>query len=612
MPTTPFAPLAPITPPAAPVADFASLFGFAPTDEQAAILDAFASDARFAIEALAGSGKTTTLKMVAKANPNVQMTYVAFNKAIADEARRTFPRNVTCSTMHSFAFRAMGKRFSERLNGPRVQAWQVAQALRIPNRFEFGSFSLRDRQVARLVTETIARFCHSAEQEPSLRHVPRVPGMDTPEAHRALTEFLMPFVARAWDDLQQPQGQLKFSHDVYLKLWSMGDPQLPGDVILADEFQDADPVIAHIVRRQMERGARIIPVGDNYQQIYQWRGAVNSLAAFGAEEMLALQKSFRFGPVIAERANLILEELGATLRLEGHEPVGSQLAVLDDPSAILCRTNAEAVSQLMLAQVAGIQAGLVGGTAAIEALAQAAGQLKRGEKTWHPELMAFESWVQVRQYVEESKEEARDLAVLVKLIDTFGEAAILDAVGRAVPEDRAELVISTAHKAKGREFDRVRIASDFRDPRDEETGEWDKGEGRLLYVALTRAISFLDDSACTWVETLADARGIVTERVPAGEVPARVIEVAPAPAEDAQVICDPEDGQYLVMHKTKYDPRLVDEQRGLPGRRYHGEYCGMAKVNRVRATHRALQVAERFGLTVSAEARARVEELGLA
>ena len=611
MPTTSFSPLLKVAAPAI-TTDFAALFGFSPTEEQAAILDAFASDKRFAIEALAGSGKTTTLKMVAKANPGTKMTYVAFNKAIADEARRTFPRNVTASTMHSFAFRAVGKKFADRLNGPRVQAWQVVNVLRIPSRFEFGSFSLRDRQIARLVTETIKRFCHSADEVPGTRHVPRVPGMDTPEAHRQLSEFLAPFIARAWDDLQQPTGALRFDHDIYLKTWSMGDPKLPGDVILADEFQDADPVIAHIVRKQMERGAQIIPVGDNYQQIYEWRGAVNSLAAFGAEEMLALQKSFRFGPVIAERANLILEELGATLRLEGHEPVGSQLAVLDDPSAILCRTNAEAVAQLMLAQVAGIQAGLVGGTAAIESLAQAAGQLKRGEKTWHPELMAFDSWVQVRAYVEESKEEARDLAVLVKLIDTFGEAAILEAVGRAVPEERAELVISTAHKAKGREFSRVRIASDFRDPRDEETGEWDKGEGRLLYVALTRAIDFLDDSACTWVETLADAKGVETERVAAEDVPARVIEVAAVPVEDAQVICDPEADDMLVMHKTKYDPRLVDEQRGLPGRRYHGEYCGMAKVNRVKATARALDVAARFGLTVSQQARSRVEELGLA
>lgn len=587
---------------------------FAPTPEQSDITDAFKTGETVVVEALAGTGKTTTLKLLAESDSR-RMTYVAFNRAIADEAARRFPRHVTSKTMHSFAFAAVGRRFSDRLNGPRVPAWQTASILRIPGSFEFGSFSLRDRAIARLAIETVNRFCHSAAEAPSVRHIPTVPGMNTYEAHKALCEFLMPFVDRAWADLQDPAGRLKFSHDVYLKLWAMGDPKLPGEVVLFDEAQDADPVIRGIVEAQAARGAQLVIVGDANQQIYEWRGAVNALDLFEAPHRLPLQKSFRFGPVIAEQANLILEQLDTDLRLEGHEPVGSQLAVLDDPDAVLCRTNAEAVATLMEAQVRGIQAGLVGGTQAVESLARAAQDLMRGEKTYHPDLVAFDSWAQVQEYVKEDKE-ARDLAVLVKLVDSHGPEVLLAAVERAVPESVADLVISTAHKAKGREWDRVRVAGDFVEPRDDE-GEWNPGELRLSYVTVTRAKRFLDATSMDWLTSLDMSFGSWTEDkvLKAEDVPVRVIETIPLPAAPRpaeQVICDPESTDRLIMHSTKWNPDLVDEQKRLSGRAYRGEYCGYEKVNIVRATHSALRVAEKYGLTISSEARARVEEMGLA
>lgn len=52
-----------------------------------------------------------------------------------------------------------------------------------------------------------------------------------------------------------------------------------------------------------------------------------------------------------------------------------------------------------------------------------------------------------------------------------------------------EVVISTAHKAKGREWDSVRLAGDFKHPDDMDTADL-----RLTYVAVTRAKEKLDIS----------------------------------------------------------------------------------------------------------------------
>jgi superfamily II DNA or RNA helicase len=75
-----------------------------PTGEQQANLDAAVTGGSVSISAAAGSGKTSTLRMIAEARPKTQMLYLAFNKAIQVEADGSFPPNVTCNTAHALAY----------------------------------------------------------------------------------------------------------------------------------------------------------------------------------------------------------------------------------------------------------------------------------------------------------------------------------------------------------------------------------------------------------------------------------------------------------------------------------------------------------------------------
>ena len=59
---------------------------------------------RLKVEAKAGSGKTSTLVEVARANPDKRFLYLAFNKAIVNEAKGKFPKNVVVKTTHSLAY----------------------------------------------------------------------------------------------------------------------------------------------------------------------------------------------------------------------------------------------------------------------------------------------------------------------------------------------------------------------------------------------------------------------------------------------------------------------------------------------------------------------------
>ena len=102
---------------------------FKPTSEQAAIVSAFKRGGDLVINAGAGTGKTSTLKMVSGAVPKKSLVYIAYNRAVADESGRSFPENTHCATAHSIAFRAVGRAYAHRLNSSRMPSRMVAARL---------------------------------------------------------------------------------------------------------------------------------------------------------------------------------------------------------------------------------------------------------------------------------------------------------------------------------------------------------------------------------------------------------------------------------------------------------------------------------------------------
>jgi hypothetical protein len=128
--------------------------------------------------------------------------------------------------------------------------------------------------------------------------------------------------------------------------------------------------------------------------------------------------------------------------------------------------------------------------------------LQSGRSTQHPELCAFASWAEVQDYVEQD-EAGADLAVFVRLVEQHGAGELIRAANHLVDERVAELTISTAHKAKGREWRRVQIAGDFKQPKADEEGRPGKlprAEAMLAYVSVTRAQHVLDRGGLSWID----------------------------------------------------------------------------------------------------------------
>ncbi|MER6425513.1 UvrD-helicase domain-containing protein [Streptomyces sp. NPDC001137] len=478
-----------------------------PTDEQAHAVDAFRAGHHLVLQAGAGTGKTSTLGLLADSTCR-RGRYLAFNKDIARDAATRFPRTVLCKTAHATAYAALGHRFTNRLNSPRQPAWKTGQALGITRPVRIGDHEISPRALSHSVLRTVTHYCYSADRTLARHHVPRLRGLDTPAGHTQLAHQVLPFALKAWDDLHNPErGVVRFEHDHYLKMWALTEPTIEADFLFLDEAQDTNPVLEEVFAAQ--RGhAQLVMVGDSAQAIYGWRGARDVMAGFDATP-LTLTRSFRFGPPIAEEANRWLTLADAPIRLTGTDTIATEVGSLDRPDAVLCRTNIGAMAEVMRLLAAGHRVALTRGGQQLASLALAARDLKDGRRTTHPELVLFPSWGEVQDYAAYDPA-GRDLQPFVDLVDTHGPDAILTAVDQLSDEAHADVTVSTAHTAKGREWPTVQIGNDFPPPRDTDQHDAEghpipepvnDTDARLAYVAVTRARQHLDLGGLSWINT---------------------------------------------------------------------------------------------------------------
>ncbi|MCU4750307.1 UvrD-helicase domain-containing protein [Streptomyces sp. G-5] len=403
---------------------------YPPTEEQQLIIEAAARRRlNVAVSALAGTGKSSTLKMLAQRMPGQRIVYMAFNKDIVGEAqaakaRGEYPPNVEVMTANGAAYRAVGKPYRHRMpsdrkgGAKRQKVEEVADLMRIYDGMTYAQHATISRlRVAMLARETINTWVKSADPEPTQAHVPWDNVL--PEHRAEVFGKLRPIVDRMWEDINDPDGRLTYDHDYVVKRWALAGYAVPGDVLLFDEAQDVNPVLDGVVRGAMDAGVQVVAVGDSHQAIYGFRGAADSLATLPVDARLTLTKSFRFGPEVADAGNRVLRMLGADLRLRGHEAKDSRIEELapGEADAVVCRTNTGVISEAISALEQGKRVAVAGGVQEIRSFVRAARSLQSGHVTEHRDLAAFADWDQVRAYVETESDAAGSMATFVRLID---------------------------------------------------------------------------------------------------------------------------------------------------------------------------------------------------
>lgn len=468
---------------------------FSPTDEQLAALQMAQTGNSFKIVAYAGAGKTSTLKLISE-HKQGRGLYLAFNKAIANDAQSKFPPNVRCQTFHSLAFRHVHRAITAKISLPKLTATRLADELKLSpielTRNVNGVNKptlLTKAKLGAIISDAITTFCKTSANFPAPRHL-TLPSWIQPDDAKQVQELLYPALVARWEQSIDPRHGAGIGHDIYLKLWTLSKPVIPADFILFDEAQDADPLMMGVL---MKQPCQTIYVGDAHQQIYEWRGAINAMKRLPCEQTL-LTQSFRFGACIADVANILLNALQETIPLRGNPTRESTL--IKNPTtgrknAILCRTNASAMSQLLSGLKLGHKVALQADSQRILRFCQGADALKSGQSVYGlPELAFFNHWREVQEFAETG--EGSEIKTWVKLIEEYGTKTITNAITRLTPPTQADYIVSTAHKSKGLEWASVKIHDDFLYDTNKLSVKISPEELRLLYVACTRGQYVLD------------------------------------------------------------------------------------------------------------------------
>lgn len=458
------------------------------TPEQVAFLEC--DDDKIRIRAFAGAAKTTSLVGYTKLRPQKRFLYLAFNRSVRDEAVARFPRNVDSKTTHQLAFAAIGREYAHKLS-PNLRLTDVANAL-----------DTRNWSMVKTIAETLNNFICSDDDCVSEKHLPEHGREYRNDQPASYVNSLFTYTELIWAKMiDREDEEIKMLHDGYLKLYSMSNPDLSKyHCILADECQDWNLVNTSIVSQQSH--CQVIYCGDKHQQIYTFRGACNALdhpSLLGSTD-LTLTSSFRFGPAVATVANILLAFKGEKTKVVG-AGYRTQIKQALPPDAhrptLIHRTVMGVIDSAIEATAAGKKVYWVGGIesyniSSIEDLNSLNSNQKGSIKN---QAMArdYSDFSQYKEIAEQTHDpEMRRAVKIISTFDNLPDRLRLLRKLTVKTEEESDIVVTTAHRSKGLEWDHVRIMDDFSDPLDRDMNLSTRSdEINLLYVSATRAIKVL-------------------------------------------------------------------------------------------------------------------------
>lgn len=460
------------------------------TQEQQSVVDyakQATSNELILIDSVAGSGKTTLLRAIAEELGSSPGLYLAYNKAIATESSKKFPKNIDCRTTHSLAYRA------------------VVIPLKLKVGF-FGAKQIDDKIPYKdkyLLSEDIREFCLSRflEYEDYAEEYGRT---NTELANKYLTLMAT--------------GVIECSHDFYLKMFHKmlvqnKINQTPYNLVMLDEAGDLNEVTLEIFKHL--QGRIKVAVGDPHQNIYTFNYTINCFEQLaGQGTTFKLSKSFRVPDYIAEPIEKFCKKyLNPNMQFKG---ISENIPTTVKTRGYISRTNAGLISKIIELNQERTPYGLVRKAQEIFKLPLMVAGLKYQGKIYDPAYKHIQDdvddWYEnkdnlrinynsVLLYLRSKYDDDLGLKQAVNLVIKYGKPGIFSAYAEAKKHEntKQDFMLLTAHSSKGLEFDEVILATDMNnsvdvvlqninDIPDYEINIAEKESLNLYYVACTRAL----------------------------------------------------------------------------------------------------------------------------
>lgn len=472
------------------------------------------------LEAVAGSGKTTTLltglqRLHAAGRLPAGTLVCAFNKHIEREFAAKLEKanlsSVTVRTLNALGHRAWARTVGRNLVLDGRKPWKIAKEI-----FPAGP----DSPLNAADFIPLVNYMRTKDYKPH----PSQFGQPDLTAWRQLAEefdfdpgeFSAEYLFECAENLLARMNQaaltgfIDFTDQLYMPVVYQSTFQ-SYDLVLVDEVQDLGVLQHEMLRRMRGPFGRLVCAGDRHQAIYGFRGADTHSIAHMTEtfslRQLPLTVSFRCPSAVVEVAQEIVPHISAAPSAPAGRVDVSTTDDIREGDFVLCRYNAPLIKCWLKLIKRGLGAVILGkdiGTKLAKLLRK-----HSSSQDLRTALVEFTRWAEAEAAVLRRTEKITKLERLLdqlEAIETLCEAAPpaatvdwFDTRIAAMFSDEAALItLSTIHKAKGLEFLRVHFIGREKLPPKRATGDDLEQEMNLIYVGITRAkqeLYFLSMSA---------------------------------------------------------------------------------------------------------------------
>lgn len=454
------------------------------------------SNNNLAINAVAGSGKTTTIVEAAKRIPkNKEVLFLAFNKTIANELKeRMFAyKNVNCCTLHAHGLSSL------RDLRPQVDKYFD---------YNFKNTCLMNSEVLSIDSENqyVIPFKNNCSK---LYNLARINLIESGNMF-ALSELCdMHQIEPIADEVRVVSDALKEAYTFRTKIDFTDMLILPlqnkrmikqYDVVFIDECQDLSKAQRELMLASIKPNGKFIAVGDRQQAINGFCGAscdsFDLIANLDNTDELPLSVNYRCGKNIITLAQSIVPQITAFENsIEGEIFNQTDLKGLQYGDMVLCRKSAPLVG-LCLKMIANNMKAYVKGKDLGEGLINLVKKMKAKNlnslfdkldselikmqntckgRNAESKIIAFKDKIECLEIVAESVTSIKEL--INKLDNIFAD------------DNKNSVALSTVHKSKGLEADNVFIILPNKLPlvwKNQQEWQFEQ-EMNLKYVAITRA-----------------------------------------------------------------------------------------------------------------------------
>ena len=438
----------------------------AATEEQEHIINtALTTESHLMINALAGAAKTCTLEFLCKYMPVMPTLSLAFNKRIAEEMTERLPGHVKCQTLNSLGHRVWMRVVTGKVLLDGKKSYRLIKAevdnLRGEDR-EYGYECFADlmkiftkARVNGYIPDGVAS--HAKRLVTTQDFWETITGEDVddfPSFTRSIVDkALTTSIKEAYN------GTIDFDDQIYMPTLFGGNfPRFPR--VMVDETQDLSPLNHEMLKKLAPD--RLIAVGDPWQSIYGFRGAVfngmQSLREHFDMVELTLSVSFRCPRAVIRRAHDRVPHMKwADWAAEGEVNALEKWTAqtIPDGAAIICRNNAP-LFKLAFDLIRGSRGIELRGFDIGPSLVKALKKLGPPEMTKEEAYDAIDKWEQEKSRKKNAAATVADRAECLRVfVDMGGSLKGAISYAEGIFQAKGPIQLLSGHKSKGLEWDTV-------------------------------------------------------------------------------------------------------------------------------------------------------------